>query len=345
MMMTMALSAFMHSVQSAAMTEDTFDRVETATVGDEDKGTRLDRFLAGRYGDLSRMRVKALIESGHVHVDGATISEADHRVKPGQIVALFVPEPEAAIPIAQDIALTIVYEDADVIVVDKPAGLVVHPAPGNPDRTLVNALIAHCGDQLSGIGGVRRPGIVHRLDKDTSGLLVAAKTDAAHQSLSAQFAAHSVERSYIAVVWGVPAPRRGRIEGRIGRDPHNRKKMAVVARGGKAAVTNFRTLKAYGDIAALVECRLETGRTHQIRVHLASIGHAVVGDPFYGGARRSLIGRMAEPARTVFANFKRQALHARILGFRHPTRPETLKFESKYPNDIMKLTHCLENMQ
>jgi 23S rRNA pseudouridine1911/1915/1917 synthase len=324
------------------MTEDANGHFEETTVGAGDGGARLDRYLAQRLDGLSRVRLKVLIDGGHVRVDGATISEPDYRVKQGQHLAVFVPQPESPIPLGQDIALDVVYEDADVIVVDKPAGLVVHPAPGNPDRTLVNALIAHCGDQLSGIGGVRRPGIVHRLDKDTSGLLVAAKNDRAHQALAAQFADHSIERSYIAVVWGVPRQTRGRIEGNIGRDRRNRKKMAVVARGGKPAVTHYRVLRRLGDRAAIVACRLETGRTHQIRVHLAAQGHPVIGDPLYGGAGRRRLDRLPEPAREVLSRFNRQALHARSLGFRHPRESKQIKLESDLPSDIKELICCLE---
>jgi len=333
-------------VQSATMMDDASDRIEETTVGADDGGARLDRYLAARLAGLSRARLKVLIENGHVRVDGATISEADYRVKQGQHLAVFVPQPVSAVPLGQAIALDVVYEDADLIVIDKPAGLVVHPAPGNPDRTLVNALIAHCGDQLSGIGGVRRPGIVHRLDKDTSGLLVAAKNDNAHQALAAQFADHSIERSYVAVVWGVPRQTKGRIEGNIGRDKHNRKKMAVVERGGKAAVTHYRVLRRLGDRAAIVACRLETGRTHQIRVHLATLGHSVIGDPVYGGRarRRHDPGRrgLAEPAQDFLAAFGRQALHAKTLGFRHPRHPEDIRFESEIPPDINALIGFLE---
>jgi len=324
------------------MTKDASGHFEETTVDADDGGARLDRYLAQRLDGLSRARLKVLIEGGHVRVDGATISEPDYRVKQGQHLAVFVPQPESPVPKGQAIALEVVYEDADVIVVDKPAGLVVHPAPGNPDRTLVNALIAHCGDQLSGIGGVRRPGIVHRLDKDTSGLLIAAKNDAAHQALAAQFAAHSIERSYIAVVWGVPRQGKRRIEGNIGRDRRNRKKMAVVARGGKSAVTHYRVLRRLGDHAAIVACRLETGRTHQIRVHLAALGHPVIGDPLYGGGGRRRLDRLAEPAREVLSRFNRQALHARSLGFRHPRNSEEIRIESNLPADINELISCLE---
>jgi 23S rRNA pseudouridine1911/1915/1917 synthase len=307
-------------------------RNETVTVDATDAGERLDRLIARRLAPLSRSRVKALIESGHVGAAGQTITEPSLRVKPGQSFAIFVPDAEPALPQGQAMALAIVHEDEDLIVIDKPAGMVVHPAPGNPDATLVNALIAHCGDSLSGIGGVRRPGIVHRLDKDTSGLIVAAKTDRAHAGLARQFAEHSVDRAYRAVVWGVPRPAQGEISGRIGRSKANRKKMAVVKSGGREALTRYRVLRRFGALASLVECRLATGRTHQIRVHMTNLGHPLVGDPVYG--RR---GRAAGGAGTVLTAFPRQALHAFRLGFVHPLTAAKLMFESENPLDIKEL--------
>jgi 23S rRNA pseudouridine1911/1915/1917 synthase len=299
---------------------------------------RLDRFLAEALPALSRTRIQALITEGRVACAGATVASASQRVKSTERYIVDEPPAIPATPIGQDIALTIVYEDSDLIVVDKPAGLVVHPAPGNPDRTLVNALIAHCGASLSGIGGEARPGIVHRLDKDTSGLMVAAKTDLAHHGLSRQFAAHSLDRAYNAVVWGVPSPRSGTVTGQIGRNPNNRKKMAVVARGGKFAETHYRVLRAVGDVAALVECRLATGRTHQIRVHMSSLGHSVVGDPLYGtrGDARRLAraeGKFQDAAKRI----GRQALHAVRIGFIHPRTQEKLCFDSPLPADIAAL--------
>ena len=236
------------------------------TVARADGRARLDRLLADHVPALSRSRLKKLIETGRVSIAGETITEPGYRVKPGQAVTLVIPPPTDETPRAQAIPLQVAYEDDDLIVVDKPAGLVVHPAPGNPDRTLVNALLAHCGDSLSGIGGVRRPGIVHRLDKDTSGLMVAAKNDAAHHGLSAQFATRQLSRTYRAVVWGIPRPGEGRIEGAIGRDPRNRKRMAVRETRGKPRLS---CVTIAGALWSLVECRLETGRTHQIRVHIA----------------------------------------------------------------------------
>ncbi len=311
------------------------------------QGERLDRLLAAELGAYSRSRIKALIEAGHVTAGGRTIAEPSYRVKPGQQFDIFVPEPEPALPEAQPIALDILYEDGHLLVLDKPAGLVVHPAPGNPDGTLVNALIAHCGDSLSGIGGVRRPGIIHRLDKDTSGLMVAAKTDHAHGALSEQFTARDIERAYDALVWGVPRPARGEIEGNIGRSPKNRKKMAVLNRGGRHALTHYQVLATFGPqnapVVSRIECRLATGRTHQIRVHLAHAGHPVLGDPVYGGGpSRARQHGLGDEALAALKALGRQALHAKRLGFRHPGSGEALLFESNLPLDIRSLLDCLE---
>ncbi len=308
-------------------------------------GERLDRFLARRVEGLSRSRLKNLIEDGRVACGGATITDPSHRVKPGQDFTIVVPEAEPAIPEAQSIALDIVYEDADMIVVDKPAGMVVHPAPGNPDATLVNALIAHCGASLSGIGGVRRPGIVHRLDKDTSGLIVAAKNDAAHAALSAAFAERTAERAYLALVWGVPHPLAGAVEGRIGRSRSDRKRMAVLKAGGRTALTRYRVVENYGTQASMVECRLATGRTHQIRVHMASIGHPVIGDPVYGRAGRARMEGLAPDVADAIKALRRQALHAYVLGLRHPKTLEPLRWQSNLPLDIRELANCLKKTQ
>jgi len=312
-------------------------------------GARLDRLLAASLPQYSRSRLKALIEDGRVSSAGATITEPSYRVKQGQRFAIFVPEAAPAIPEAQAIALDVVYEDDDVIVIDKPAGMVVHPAPGNYAGTLVNALLAHCGASLAGIGGVRRPGIVHRLDKDTSGLMVVAKTDAAHAALTRQFAARTVERAYAAVVWGVPYPPEGEIEGNIGRSPRNRKKMAVLAGGGRPAVTRYRVERRFGPVgspaASLVECRLATGRTHQIRVHMAHRGHPVIGDGVYGGGATGMRRAAVGPAGCeAIGRLGRQALHARTLGFVHPRTGETLRFASRLPRDINDLIGCLERL-
>lgn len=322
----------------------------TVTIDPATDGERLDRALAKALARQitaspaeapSRSRIKALIAEGHVTSDGATISDPSRRVKPGQVFALTIPAIAPLAAAAQEIPLQVIYEDEHLIVVDKPAGLVVHPAPGNPDRTLVNALLAHCGGSLSGIGGVARPGIVHRLDKDTSGLLVAAKTDAAHRGLAAQFAAHSVERAYAALAWGVPRPREGEIAGAIGRSPRDRKKMAIVRGGrGKAALTRYRVVRPLGSgHTSLLECRLATGRTHQIRVHLAAAGHPLIGDPVYGRSRRHGV-----PPALVAATegFERQALDAFLLGFHHPISGKALRFQRDYDKDLSGLMAKLE---
>jgi 23S rRNA pseudouridine1911/1915/1917 synthase len=304
----------------------------TVQVPADKAGRRLDRVLAETLPDLSRTRLKVLIEAGHVAlVDGRTpTADPARRVRAGEAFTVMVPPVVPATPTPQAIPLNVVYEDKDILVIDKPAGLVVHPAPGNPDRTLVNALLAHCGASLSGVGGVARPGIVHRLDKDTSGLMVVAKNDAAHRALAAQFASRSLERAYLAVVWGVPRPREGQIAGAIGRSPKNRKRMAVVKRGGKPALTRYRVLKTLDDVASLVECRLATGRTHQVRVHLASIGHPIVGDPVYGAGKARL--RRAPPGfRQAAATLNTQALHAYLIGIRHPKSLKIIRFKSKLP--------------
>lgn len=318
------------------MTDPASDSLRHVTALPAEAGERLDRWLAIHCAGLSRTRIKHLIEAGQVTSDGATISDPSLRVKPGQGFTLRLPAPVADRPEPQAMDLTIVYEDEHVIVLDKPAGLVVHPAPGNPDRTLVNALLAHCGDSLAGIGGVRRPGIVHRLDKDTSGLMVVAKTALAQERLSADFAARRITRSYQAVVWGVPSPSAGAIEAPIGRSPRNRKKMAIVRQGGKPALTRYKLLRAFAAAAALLECRLATGRTHQIRVHLSERGHPLIGDQTYGGGR----GRSGRyPAA---AGFPRQALHANVIGFEHPATRLSLHFESQLPVDIKELINQLE---
>lgn len=312
------------------------------TAAHEHVGQRIDRMLAAALPDFSRSRLKSLIESGCLNSGEATIAEPSYRVKPGEVFVLTVPPAAPAHLEGQAIDLAVVHEDDDVIVIDKPAGLVVHPAPGNPERTLVNALIAHCGDSLRGIGGERRPGIVHRLDKETSGLIVAAKTETAHTDLVRQFAAREVERSYKAVVRGVPAQMRGELTGNIGRSPHNRKKMAVLANGGRPAVTRYRVEAVFAQGAAsLLKCRLLTGRTHQIRVHLAAAGHPLVGDPLYGGGRNKTLRRLSTDTRNVVEGFSRQVLHAATLGFRHPASGAWLSFESDLPGDLKALIAAL----
>jgi 23S rRNA pseudouridine1911/1915/1917 synthase len=313
----------------------------SATAGPQDAGARLDSYLSRAITTLSRSRVKSLILAGHVTRDGAVTLDASETVQPGATYRLAPPPPEPAAPAGQDIGLSILYEDPYLLVLDKPAGLVVHPAPGNPDGTLVNALIAHCGQSLTGIGGERRPGIVHRLDKDTSGVMVVAKTELAHARLSAAFAAHALERAYLALCWGVPDAAQTRIEAAIGRDPRERKRMAVVARNGKPAVTNIRIIVKIRTQAALLSCRLETGRTHQIRVHLAHAGHPLIGDPVYLRRRPAAAAALPEPARGMALDFPRQALHAEMLGFSHPITGERLSFTTPPPADFQGLLDAL----
>jgi 23S rRNA pseudouridine1911/1915/1917 synthase len=294
---------------------------------------------------LSRTRLKALILDGAVAIGARTIRDPGHRVNAGDRIAVEVPPPEPAEPSAEPIPLDIVYEDDAIIVIDKPAGLVVHPAAGHAAGTLVNALIAHCGDSLSGIGGVKRPGIVHRLDKDTTGLMVVAKTDLAHQALAAQFADHGrtgpLQRGYLAFVWGVPERPKGRIEAAIGRHPRSRDRMAVRA-DGRPAVTHWQVLERYAGsdgrpVASLLACRLETGRTHQIRVHLAHIGHPLLGDPVYGPGFRTRASRLAPDAQAALAALGRQALHAYLLTIEHPISGKRLEFRSELPADLVHL--------
>lgn len=305
----------------------------TTVIGDAAVGWRLDRALAAAVTSLSRERLKSLISAGHVRGDGAAVRDPAFKTRPGTVFEIDVPAPTAMANEAQDIALEIVFEDDHLLIVDKPAGLVVHPAAGNLDGTLVNALLHHCAGRLSGIGGVARPGIVHRIDKDTSGLLVVAKTDRAHEGLSAQFAAHSIDRRYVAIVAGLP-PVTGTIDAPLARSPHDRKKVAILA-AGKRAVTHYKLVEPLRR-AAQIECRLETGRTHQIRVHLASIGHPLLGDQTYGRNRpehRDVL---------VLLGFKRQALHAAQLGFIHPVTSQALAFESRIPRDMQGLYTALQ---
>ncbi|NIA70466.1 RluA family pseudouridine synthase [Pelagibius litoralis] len=313
------------------------------TVAEGPAGRRLDRVLADALPQFSRNRIKALIDGGLVSLDGTAVTSAAAKVKVGQTFAIIIPEVVEAAPVAQAIPLDIVFEDEDLIVLNKPAGLVVHPAPGNPDHTLVNALIAHCGESLTGIGGERRPGIVHRLDKDTSGLMVAAKSAAAHRGLVEQFAARSIERSYRGLVWGRPSPTRGSLSGNIGRSPRNRKKMAVLKRGGRPAETGYQVLRSFRNGAVSeVECRLKTGRTHQIRVHMTEAGHGLLGDPVYGRGSSKRIGSLPAGAQTALAALARQALHAKSLGFHHPVKHGVLQFDSQLPHDMCELINCLE---
>lgn len=303
--------------------------IET-TIGEAQAGLRLDRALAELLPDLSRERIKALIVEGQI-VSGGRSLNPSMKVAVGQDYSITLPAPVALDAVAQDIPLDIVHEDADLIVVDKPAGLVVHPAAGNLDGTLVNALLHHCDGQLSGIGGVARPGIVHRIDKDTSGLLVVAKSDKAHEGLARQFKDHSIDRLYAAIVYGIPTPGSGTVDAWIGRSDADRKKMAVHREGrGKHAVTHYRVMERLRG-AAMVECRLETGRTHQVRVHMAHLGHPLIGDPVYGRDRKGFKSILET------LGFKRQALHAKRLGFIHPVTEEPLAFDSPLPADMQEL--------
>jgi 23S rRNA pseudouridine1911/1915/1917 synthase len=318
-------------------------------------GMRLDRFLTGRLTEFSRSRLQALIRTGNVRLNGKLVADPGHRLKPGDAIDIAVPSPEPAEPEAQDIPLAVVYEDAHLIVIDKPKGLTVHPAPGHPSGTLVNALIAHCGASLSGIGGVKRPGIVHRLDKDTTGLMVAAKSDRAHRGLSEQFAAHGadgrLERAYKAIVWGSPPRSRGAIEAALARSSSNRTKIAVVAEDrGRHATTNYEVLERYEGtgskakaqpIASLLRLVLETGRTHQIRVHLAHIGHPLLGDMTYGAGFKASGRKLSAEAQAALAALGRQALHAAELAFVHPVTGKRLRFSSPFPADMARLAAAL----
>jgi 23S rRNA pseudouridine1911/1915/1917 synthase len=324
-------------------------------VDTESVGQRIDVMLTRALPDLTRSRMQSLIREGAVRrVDGETIEAPNLRVKLGDVFSVTVPEPEDPEPEGEDIALTVVYEDDTVIVIDKPPGLVVHPAAGHASGTLVNALIAHCGASLSGIGGVRRPGIVHRLDKDTSGLMVVAKTDVAHRSLTEQFAAHGadgrLERGYAAIVWGTLEPSAGRIEGAIGRKLHHRTRMAVVRdEHGRHAATRYQTAAKFPASSAiaglppttLVRCTLETGRTHQVRVHLAHLGHPLLGDASYGTGFQTRIHKLAPKSQLALSQLGRQALHAELLAFEHPQTGKPLRFVSDLPSDLANLRDCL----
>ncbi len=331
----------------------------TITVAGDETGQRLDRVLARHVAELSRSRLKTLIENGAVTLDGRTIRDPNHRVNSADTVMVDVPPPEPAKPEPEPIPLNVVYEDGDIIVIDKPRNLVVHPAAGHATGTLVNALIAHCGDSLSGIGGERRPGIVHRLDKDTTGLMVVAKNDRAHRKLAAQFADHGrsgepFERSYLAFVWGAPERPHGTIDKPIDRHPYSRDRMAI-REGGREAITHWQVLERYPGlpesgrpgkvpakpVAGMLACRLETGRTHQIRVHLASIGHPLLGDEVYGAGFRTKTTLLPPEAQTALAGLGRQALHSHILTVQHPSTGEFLTFRSELPPELARLRSAL----
>ena len=323
-------------------TEDDFG-AEAIEFRLEASSERLDKALAALLPAFSRARLQALIAGGALTRDGQPVASTSSRPQTA-VYRLLVPAPVEALPQPQAIPLDILYEDAHLVVVDKPAGMAVHPGPGVPDGTLVNALLHHCAGSLSGIGGVARPGIVHRLDKDTSGVMVAAKTDAAHAGLSSLFARHDIERRYIALVRGAPSPSHGVIQTLIGRSPHDRKKMAVLQRGGREAITRYRVERAFGPaakpLAARVACELETGRTHQIRVHLASKGAPCLGDPVYGSGAPAAAVRAAIDE----SGLHRQALHAAVLGFVHPVTHEPLRFETPLPPDMAKLETALAQL-
>ncbi|MDA1089882.1 MAG: RluA family pseudouridine synthase [Proteobacteria bacterium] len=314
----------------------------TVTVPQDKDRLRLDRFLADAVPALSRNRLKGLIEDSQISRGGKVVDDVSAKVKAGEVYIITVPAARPALPQPQVVPFGVVYEDEDLIVIDKPVGLVVHPAAGHPDGTLVNGLLAHCAGSLSGIGGVTRPGIVHRLDKGTSGLMVAAKNDAAHQYLAQQLETRTLSRRYKALVWGTPEPRQGEIDAAIGRNPANRKKMAVVKRGGKAAQTHYQVLNPAGTKASLVECRLKTGRTHQIRVHMAQLGHPIIGDPVYGGGPKRRLNNASDAIRQALAAFNHQALHAYLIGFKHPSSGELLQFRSDLPKEFNELKNLLD---
>jgi 23S rRNA pseudouridine1911/1915/1917 synthase len=323
-------------------------QVLMADIDDDESGERLDRVLASHFADISRARLQALIAEGRLSIDGKVVTDGKHKARAGTYV-LSIPAPVAAKPEPQDIPLDILFEDEHLIVINKPVGMAAHPAPGTRDGTLVNALLYHCGansseeSSLSGIGGVLRPGIVHRLDKDTSGILVAAKSDIAHRALSELFSRHDIDREYKAIVRGSPKYMSGTVTTRIGRSHHDRKKMAVLRAGGREAITHYQLEEVYGDtkpLAALLTCRLETGRTHQIRVHMAHLGCPCLGDPVYGS------GAPAKEVQAILKelDFNRQALHAGLLGFIHPITGEKLKFRAPLPDDMQELADALADM-
>jgi 23S rRNA pseudouridine1911/1915/1917 synthase len=329
--------------------DEALARVETALIAAAEAGERIDRALAAQLKELSRSRLKALILAGHVTISGRTILDPGHRVNAGDEIAVAVPAAAPAEPGPENIPLTIVYEDADIIVIDKPKGLVVHPAAGNWTGTLVNALVAHCGASLSGIGGVRRPGIVHRLDKDTTGLMVVAKNDRAHKSLAAQFADHGrtgpLQRGYLAFAWGAPDRPKGMIDKPIDRHPQARDRMAVRA-GGRDAITYWEVLERYNGaagklVASMIACRLMTGRTHQIRVHLAAVGHPLLGDHVYGPGFKTKVNLLPPPAQDALGALSRQALHAYLLVIEHPATGKEMEFHSGLPPDLGRLREAL----
>jgi 23S rRNA pseudouridine1911/1915/1917 synthase len=330
---------------------DTSGERRQITVDDNDKSQRLDRVLAIHLDDLSRTRLKALIVAGQVTVADTVVRDPAYHVRPGETITIEVPPPVPPEPEGEDIPLNIIYEDNDILVLDKQRGLVVHPAAGHETGTLVNALIAHCGDSLSGIGGVKRPGIVHRIDKDTTGLMVVAKNDRAHQSLTAQFADHgrtgALRRGYMAFAWGAPDRPRGTINQPIDRHPYAREKMAV-RQGGREAITHWELLESFAGrdgkpVATLLACQLETGRTHQIRVHLGHAGHPLIGDEVYGSGFKTKASQLSRRAQTALAGLGRQALHAYLLVLEHPATGEIMEWQSALPEDLLLLQGALRS--
>lgn len=315
----------------------------TSIVNKDFRGLRLDKFLAQSFPEISRSQIQKNIIEGNVCCDEIIMGDNSYKVKEGESFTLTMPEAADAIPVPQDIYLPILYQDDDIVVVNKPAGMVVHPAPGAWDNTMVNALLFHCNN-LSGIGGVKRPGIVHRIDKETSGILVVAKNDNAHKFLSEQFAEHSIERTYYAVCFGVPNSMNGVIEGDIGRSLYDRKKMAIVLKGGKRAVTHYHVMENFANEASLIRCNLETGRTHQIRVHLSSLGHNLLGDKLYVKSKKIAGKNISDEIKNFANNFPRQALHAKSLGFIHPKTKEKMFFEVDMPEDMQNLIDVLRKI-
>lgn len=327
---------------------DTGTSILHLTVEAEHAGERLDRFLAAEAGELSRTRIKALVLESQVLINNVVCDSPAHKLKAGDNITIGIPAPRDDTPLPENIPLDIVYEDEALIVINKPVGLVVHAGAGHEDGTLVNALLHHCGDSLSGIGGVKRPGIVHRLDKDTSGLMLVAKTDKAHQALSAQLSDRSLHRRYKALVWGVPIPIKGIVDAPIGRHPTHRQKMAVIHRNGREARTHYMVVEDWGPVA-MVECDLESGRTHQVRVHMTHLGHPLIGDPLYGLARNGQVSRLKKAGlegdlAEEIINFPRQALHAAEIAFIHPLTDEEMGFERPLPEDMERIISILNQI-
>lgn len=316
----------------------------TLHVTADQENTRLDKFLTAALPDLTRNRIQGLIKDGHVSLQSGKITDCSHRVKYDDTYTVIIPPAADSEIVANRLPLDIVFEDDDMLVINKQAGMTVHPGAGNHRDTLVNALLAHCGNTLSGIGGVSRPGIVHRLDKDTSGLMVVAKNDKAHLALSKQISERTLKRVYYAITWGVPEPMNGTITANIARSPKNRKKMAIMRIGGRHATTHYTVKEIFREgLASLVECRLETGRTHQIRVHMAHTGHSLVGDPLYGSNTRKGLHLVNAGLRATLKDFLRQALHSHYISFTHPASGHFMEFEAPLPEDFMELLNTLRN--